>query len=267
MKRNAGTKDSRPLSELGRPMRDMADTLQVRVRRRMEAAARKRISEHVHLRLHDGLYTPLRRGLSPLPAAMLKALSADLGLEPKVPPREERRHAIANLRAKLDEGAQERELQRLLVKSGLLAITCRAVQEVTMRSTNEHPEMRMDLLIGSSSGEPAQVIELKRGSHLLLAYRGKPTERLSRKLMSAVSQLAGYGDRLASDATLRESIEQLHGVQVEKPELRLVAGRRLADARQYDLIRCLEADADEGALQLRIQTWDGFLAELERIVG
>ena len=160
----------------------------------------------------------------------------------------------------------EPELQDALLNSGLLALNCKVVQEVAMTPTETYPGMRLDLVLDWNGEEPSQVIELKRGSHLLLARRGKPTERLSRELRKALKQLETYGHQLDSDAQARACIELRHGLQIQQPELRLIAGRRLADAHEYHLLSLAESEAAESSLQLQIHTWDGFLAELERIL-
>jgi len=81
-----------------------------------------------------------------------------------------------------------------------------------------------------------------------------------------VIQLKTYGYRLDCDTEATASIEQRRGLKINKLKLRLIAGRRLPDAHGYDLLRLAESEADESQLQLQIYTWDGFLAELERIV-
>jgi hypothetical protein len=234
------------------------------LRRSLETSIRKQVSEHVVLQVHDQVYAPVRAALDPIHAAVEEALSAALGLRPRSP--DPFRTAIAELRALLKGNAKERELQRVLCEGGLLdpTGTCRAIAEVAMEATDDDPRgMRMDLVVGSAEDEPAQIIELKRGSHRLLARRGTPAERISRPLEKALHQLKSYGERINSAPETRLDIEARHELELERLELRLVAGRRLHDAHDYHLLS--RAEPDDAALELQISTWDGFLAELERI--
>ncbi len=235
----------------------------LRLRTNLEGAIRKQVSEHVLLQVHEQVYMPVRESLDPIRMAAEEALSETLGLGPRLP--NPFRAAIVELRMLLDGNAKERDLQRVLCESGLLdpTGTCRAVAEVTMEATDEDPRgMRMDLLVGSAEDEPAQIIELKRGSHRLLARRGSPTERIARPLEKALNQLTAYGERL-NDLETKLDIERRLDVELDRLELRLVAGRRLPDAHDYLLLSRVEPC--DGELELQISTWDGFLAELERI--
>lgn len=232
------------------------------LRRSLETSLREQVSEHVLLDIHDRLYRPLRQALDPIHGAVDGALREAFGM-PAAP--DPFRSAIGRLRAMLEANAKERELQSVLVDSGLLnpAGTCRAVSEVAMSATDDDPRgMRMDLVVNSANDEPAQIIELKRGSHRLLVRRGTPAERISRPLANALRQLRSYGERLDSDADTRTHVETVHDLELEHLELRLVAGRRLPDSEGYHLLS--QADPGDG-LELSISTWDGFLAELERV--
>jgi hypothetical protein len=236
----------------------------VRLRRSLEDSIRKRVSEHVSLEVHDHVYTPVREALDPIRAAVEDALREAFGV-PRTP--DVHRPAIAELRRLLDRNAKERELQHVLCEAGLLdpTGTCRVFAEVTMEAADDdHRGMRMDLVIGSAEDAPAQIIELKRGSHRLLARRGTPSERIAMPLERALRQLTSYGGRLASDEGVRFDIEARHEIELDRLELRLVAGRRLPDAHDYHLLSV--AEPGDGELELHISTWDGFLAELERIV-
>jgi hypothetical protein len=173
------------------------------LRRNIEGTLRNRVSEHVLLQVHDGVYAPVRGALDPINDAVESALLEAFG-PPSVPDRF--RTSLIELRAMLDANAKERDLQRVLVESGLLdpAGACRAVAEVAMAARSGDPRgMRMDLVLGATVDEPAQVIELKRGSHRLLARRGTPTESISNALAKALRQVRSYGDRLESDAETR----------------------------------------------------------------
>ncbi|MFO0774528.1 MAG: DUF4263 domain-containing protein [Nitrospiraceae bacterium] len=239
-----------------------------------ERAIRAQHSEGVILQAHDAVYSPAKQALRPVNDAIEAALREELeeeleeapGVDPNAFPRAQQRRSIATLRSLLDEGAKERTLQDALISSGLLAATCKVVQEVAMQATEDHRGMRMDLVLAPAHESPTQVIELKRGSHLLLARRGTPTKRLSRQLTKAIKQLHGYGHRLESDTAVVANLEEKHGIQVQKPELRLIAGRRLSDENEYLLLSAAETEKSASGLQLQIYTWDGFMAELERIV-
>jgi hypothetical protein len=230
----------------------------------MERAIRAQVSEGVILQVHDALYAPVKQAAR-VGDAVQAAIDEALGVDSRKSLRAQRRRALADLRRLLSDGAKERDLQDRLVDTGLVAVTRRVVQEVTMNATKDHRGMRMDLVLESEISEPTQIVELKRGSHLLLARMGQPTERLSRQLRKALKQLEGYGLRLESDAAEIQRLEDRYGIRVHKPELRLIAGRRLPDVNGYHLLSSAESDADS-ELKLQIYTWDGLLAELERIV-
>lgn len=217
------------------------------------------------MQVHDAIYAPVKRATAQVSNAVEAALSEAFGIDPASSLRSQHSRALGALRALLESGAKERALQDALVDSGLLLLSCKVVQEVTMSATEDHRGMRMDLVLDSKTDEPSQIVELKRGSHLLLARRGKPTERLSRELRKAVEQLKSYGDRVESDLATALDLEERLGIRLDKPELRLIAGRRLPDAHGYHLLSRAETDANDSGLQLQIYTWDGFLAELERI--
>jgi hypothetical protein len=205
---------------------------------------------------------PVRQALDPIHTAVEGALREALGMSPQP---DRFRMALARLRAMLDANAKERDLQRVLVESGLLdpGGICRAVAEVAMQPTDDDPRgMRMDLVVDSTQDDPAQIIELKRGSHRLLVCRGTPLERVSEPLAKALRQVRSYGERLESDADARLGVEVSHELELDRLELRLVAGRRLPDPESYHLLSQAEPS---DALELSISTWDGFLAELERV--
>ena len=245
-------------------------------RLRMAKAIRAHASEDAILAVHEAAMTVRRETAflsdvmedidNELEDAVAAALGEPPAFGPKYSHRRQREAAIGRLRQLLEIRAKERELQEALLNSGLLSLNCRVVQEVAMAPTDTYPGMRMDLVLDWKGLEPSQVIELKRGSHLLLARRGKPTERLSRELKKAVNQLASYGHRLESDSDAAECINIRHSLQIQHPELRLVAGRRLPDGHCYDLLSLAEADIANSGLNLQIHTWDGFLAELESIL-
>ncbi len=235
------------------------------MRRSLERSLRQQVSEYVLMDVHDAVYAPVRRALDPISAAFEGALREAFGSPPEADQRHRFRSALAELRALLDRNARERELQRVLFQSGLLdpAGTCRTVAEVAMYATDRDPRgMRMDLVVDATQDDPAQVIELKRGSHRLLVCRGTPVERVSKPLIRALRQVRTYGARLESDAEARINVESLHSLELDQLELRLVAGRQLPAAASYHLLS--QVDATDG-LELHISTWDGFLAELERI--
>ncbi|MBK8814954.1 MAG: hypothetical protein IPN42_05340 [Methylococcaceae bacterium] len=222
---------------------------------RMERAIRAQCSEHVVLQVHDAIYAPVKRATQQLGTAMQDRSGRQYD------------QAIAELRSLLDSDAKEREVQNALMQSGVLAVTSKVVQEVTIKASPDDRRMRMDLVIDAGDEFPSQVVELKRGSHLLLARRGQPSERLSRELTVAVEQLQGYGRRIESDPAVTLSIEQRHGIQLGSPELRLIAGRRLPDAQSYAMLSLVEAKPGESGLTVQIYTWYAFLAELERVLN
>jgi hypothetical protein len=236
-------------------------------KKRMERAIREQCSEQVVLEVHDAIYAPVRNALELVHGQVENAVSAALGTDLNTLPRHRHRSAITNLRALLNANAKERELQDALVASGLLGLTCRAVEEVAIRPANGQHGMRMDIVTSAAEGEPAQVIELKRGCHLLVAHRGKPVERLASGMRAALAQVEAYGRRLQTDADARASVEDGCELRLDVIELRLVAGRRLPAASDYHLVSQREVDSHEAGVPLLIYTWDGLLAELERLVS
>lgn len=219
---------------------------------RIERGLRATSSEFWHLQLHDKLYRRLRWHIDPLRLRM--------GAHPA---RQRAREAIQKVRRLLDEGAKERSLQEVLVDSRLPALGCRLRSEVGMTATQDGRAMRMDLVVDPlRNDEPIQIIELKRGTHRLLAYCGTSRQRRSRALASAVSQVASYGDRFALDEAATVDVAHRHRIWIE---LRLIAGRRLPDQEAYDLLH--QFAGANSTPRVLIYTWDGYLAELERIVG
>jgi len=237
------------------------------LRKRMERAIRERCSEQVVLQVHDAIYAPVRDAQQLVHGSVQDAIVGTLGIDPSTLPRHKHRAALANLRALLNAGAKERELQDALVASGLLGLTCKAVEEVAIRPANGQRGMRMDVLTSAAHGEPAQVIELKRGCHLLVAHRGKPVERLASGMKAALAQVEGYGHRLKTDADARAAIEEGHDLLLDAIELRLIAGRRPSVTSAYHLMSQREVDSREAGVPLLIYTWDGLLAELERLAS
>lgn len=122
----------------------------------------------------------------------------------------------------------------------------------------------MDLLLEPMVGEPTQIVELKRGLHLLVARAGEPSQRISQQLAKAIAQITHYGETVRSDKDEAARIEERLGMCLRETELRLVAGRRFGSAQAYSLLSVVEADAQALGLELQIYTWDGLLAELER---
>jgi hypothetical protein len=235
----------------------------------MERDIRAQFSEHVIMQVHDALYAPIKQVITQVPDAIEAELAEAFGNVQNSPSRRHQDMAIAMLRTLLDNNAKERDLQNALLNSGLLDLTnCKVIQEVVIAPTSSSAiELRMDLVLEPDTDDPIQVIELKRGSHLLLAHQGKPTERLSKALAKATKQVKGYGDRLVSDSEAVESIDIRDGIKIEKLELRLVAGRRPLDASGYSLLSLEESKNSNSDFSLQIYSWDGFLAELERIAS
>jgi hypothetical protein len=127
----------------------------VELRRSLESTLRKRVSEHVLLEVHDGLYARLRRTLDQINDPVEGAFRETFGLPPG---RDPFRASLTELRAMLDANAKERDLQRVLMESGLLdpAGTCRAVAEIAMHARPGDPKgMRMDLVVSATRKERA----------------------------------------------------------------------------------------------------------------
>jgi len=235
--------------------------------RTTEKSIRAQVSEATTLKLHDEVYTPIKRIKGSI---RNQFIGAGTGTSEFVPfrPYDKERLAITELQRLLNSNAKERELQSKLVDSGLLNVTCKIAQEVTLAPKHGSRGMRMDIIVEPKNTDAHEIVELKRGSHLLLARQGKPSERLSEELKRAVSQIKNYANRVEIDNEVAVDIELRHGIKIQSPELRLVAGRRLSDATGYLLLSKQEADVREDYnLHLQIYTWDGFLAELERILG
>jgi Domain of unknown function (DUF4263) len=125
----------------------------------------------------------------------------------------------------------------------------------------------MDLVVHSDSGAYSEVIELKRGTHLLLAHSGKANQRVAKGLKRAIRQLETYGATLKNDKAAVSNLRKNKGIPitVKNIELRLVAGRRLPKLSDYSLLNFTKDSDIEGTGGIQISTWDGLLAELERI--
>ena len=232
----------------------------IEIRRELERGIRSQCSEFIVWELHDRVYKPVKRAAELMDGAVNEGIRALIGMGPVPSARDQRGQLLARLRSLLEQGVKEHELQRVLHR--LLNLDCTAVSEVVMQPTDDCRRMRMDLIVDPTN----EVIELKRGLHLLLAHRGKPAERISAKLRDAVAQVRGYGRRLKSEPDVSTQISKRHGVELREPSLRLVAGRRLSTADEYQLLHRLETDSSDAGQGLLIYTWDGFVAELERIL-
>jgi hypothetical protein len=222
-----------------------------------EEFTRSAYSEGEILQVHDAVYSPIKSSVAVVRDSIYAALAETR--DPSISA-SATQTAIVRLRELLNQGAIERALQDELINSGLLQVTANIVaQEVTMQATDDHRGMRMDVLV--ESADSTQIIELKRGSHMLLTKRGT----LSAELLTAVKQTTDYGHRIHSDPEASKRINERHGIQIHNPQVRLIAGRRLSVPSEYSLLTQAESKSAPG-LQLRIYTWDGFLAELERIL-
>lgn len=238
------------------------------LRFKAEKAIRARCSEHPIMRAHDALYVAVKEEITAVRDAIAAAVVEQTGRHGSDSAPWPRRYAgaIAHIRNVLERKHKERELQDALVDSGLLAVTCQIAQEVTIKPTDGYRGMRMDIVLESKVDGQTEIIELKRGSHMLLAWRGQPTQRVSQELMAARTQIRAYGDRVKADNTTASTLEEDLGFELVNPQLRLVAGRRLASPQEYHLLSSLEEAASHSGLQVLIYTWDGFLAELERLL-
>lgn len=237
------------------------------LRLQLERQIRKQLSEHVIHQIHDGIWSPINAELRSVKNSIETSLQDALGTRHELSPKELLRRSISRLRNLLERNAKERDLQNELINSGLMELNCKIIQEVSMAPTEDYTGMRMDILVTPNDDRPTAIVELKRGSHALVARRGKPTHHISRSLLKAISQVQSYGERLQSDIEAIERIEDGYGIRVENPELRLVAGRRLSDEHEYTLLTAAESAASADGLELQIYTWDGLLSELERIVN
>jgi len=236
------------------------------LRVRMERALRANCSEGAILEVHDAVYAPVKRATAPVYEAIEDAVACTLGAVEQPVQAPGHRQSIATLRELLDRNAKERDLQNALMDSGLLAATSKVVEEVTISPSSDHRGMRMDIVAEATTDAPARIVELKRGSHLLVAHEGLPSERLSHQLHAAIDQLGRYGRRIESDPAIRLDVEQRHGLHLAPVELHLVAGRRLSDPHAYTLLSIAETQATASGSTLQIYTWDGLLAELERLL-
>lgn len=216
---------------------------------------------------HDGVYATFKQAMNQVREPIFEDQLNGCDISSAALQRNEHRRTIARLRRLVQGNAKERELQNVLFRSGLLALGCRVIQEVVMKPTQTNRRgMRMDLVLRSHSETPSQIIELKRSSHLLLTRQGRPAENLSRALKRAIKQIKGYGNRVVSDGDSARHLKVEHGIETDKPlELRLIVGRRPRTASSYHALSRAEADERKSGSQLQICTWDGLLAELERI--
>jgi hypothetical protein len=232
------------------------------IQMKVEKAIAAKCSEYVAHQVHDGVYSSVKKIISPLRDTIAEDLSPEVDQKSTSLRKPRCREDLAEIRSLLDSNALERELQKALVESGLLKLKCEVFQEVPMEKSKDYPGMRMDIVLASQTEEPSEIIELKRGNHLIVARRGKPSEHLSKVLQDAINQNIDYGNRIQSDAKTVINLEKDIGYRLENIVLRLIAGRRLPDANSYSLLSAVTAG---NSMQLQITTWDGLLAELERI--
>jgi Shedu protein SduA, C-terminal len=243
------------------------------LKKKLEKQIRSKRSEGVILEAHDKIYEPIKQAIAPVTNAIRHDLIEGTGFGLPFTTRENHRNNIQMLRELLAQNAKERDLQNVLIKSGFLNTDCKMIDEVRMCKSERYHGMRIDLFIhsmkndGTQKNDGTEIIELKRGTHMLLARAGKPTQELSYGLKRAINQVKGYGNRIIdSDDTAKEHLEERFGIKIEKPELRLVAGRRITSHGGYDLISKVESPNEStGDLQLLIYTWDGMIAEFEMI--
>ncbi len=234
----------------------------VSIQQGIETATRAKCAESVIGLVHKGIFGLIKKTAIPIADRVEVQIRKSLGAEPEVSLRERNKRLIAKIRDLLNTGARERQLQSALFNSGLLRqVTYRVVQEVTMKATKDFRGMRIDLVLAPNASGPAQIIELKRGTHVLLAREGTPNAKRSKLLIRAIKQLEVYGDRLATDEVSVANIESRYEFRIINPALRLIAGRSLRDAGGYSLLR------HDRNPNLYISSWDGFLEELERLVG
>jgi Domain of unknown function (DUF4263) len=231
-------------------------------RKKTEADLRKQVSEGVMLEVHDRVFAPVQAAVNPI----LNAVESRFEFGSS---RRTNQEHLRNLRRLLAARVKERALQDALYESGLLTNggLCRAVQEVSTREAVSNRGYRMDLVVLSDSGAYSEVIELKRGTHLLLAHSGKANQRVAKGLKRAIQQLETYGATLKNDKSAVSNLRKNKGIPitVTNIELRLVAGRRLPRLTDYSLLNFTKGSDTEGTGGVQISTWDGLLAELERI--
>jgi hypothetical protein len=234
-------------------------------RAHMERATKAQCSEHVIMQVHDAVYSTVKAATAQVHDSLGAAVGEISGSSPVSSLWRQPGRDIARLRILLDDDAKERVLQDTLVELCKVAMNCEVSEEVPMRRAGRYVGMRMDIVLSSKTEEPSQIIELKRGSHRLVAWPEQPKEKISRKGSKAVKQLKEYGNRIASDADTARDLENLHGIRFDNVELRLIAGRRLSTASEYDLLSAAETANSVDGPRLLIYSWDASLAELERI--
>jgi hypothetical protein len=141
-------------------------------------------------------------------------------------------------------------LQRALRDAAIISesATCRTVTWVSIEATGSQPPIRMDLTVDYRATLRAGSVDLKHGRYVLLAQRGKPAERLNRVIGRVVTALSAQHPNVPSVCDL---------------DLRVIARMQPLDIQPYHLLADPEASTDESGIELRIATWDGFLAKLD----
>lgn len=235
------------------------------VKRRLEQEIRSEFLESVILQVHEGLYSVIKQNTEVLTTSIDVSLRDLINTASTSAVNIQYKNAIRKLRNLIATDAKERHLQNALVESGLLELGCKVVQEVSIKASKDRRGMRMDIVVNQYKDKVTEIIELKRGCHLLIARCGKPAMRLSQTLNKAIKQVKKYGDSIKADALTARDLEKRLEMPFNDLSLRLIAGRRLSTTNEYSLISVGKAKTSNYDLQIYVQTWDGFLAELERI--
>jgi hypothetical protein len=227
---------------------------------RLERKIRSQYSEYDILQMHDGLYTLAKKPAVKLRDTIESRIIGGLNGSSPVATSSKDSEALAQLRNMLNQSAPELALQKVLLNILHPNWKGQVANEVSMSPIDGYRGMRMDVVLGSDNDTPGQIMELKRGSYRLVAHRGKPMERISKNVSRVVRQIDDYANRVSVDEELRRKLG------LEKFDLRVVAGRRLDNEHEYTFITQAETEASDSSFRLQIYTWDGLLAELERIL-
>ncbi|PIQ57836.1 MAG: hypothetical protein COW00_18770 [Bdellovibrio sp. CG12_big_fil_rev_8_21_14_0_65_39_13] len=120
--------------------------------------------------------------------------------------------------------------------------------EMRIEKNGSQRGARIDIY--TSTGSQGEIIELKRASHPLIAYKNKNSARPSKLLIRGVKQTERYGTLILA----LKNQEKLIKKQIPIPNnirLRLIAGRRLKSHNSYTLINALRSESPN----ITIVTW------------
>ena len=247
----------------------IAKSLDLNLGKTVDNVLRKKTGEYRILYSHDKVFfpvnVPVRLAYHAISATTpsMRQMGELKDTLPLPDSRAQARAFIAELRTLLTNDALERDLQNKLLD--FLALICRPIQEVRLVPTEDFGGMRLDIVCPFEADLPPEVLELKRGSHLLLAHEGKARERRSKKFDQTRRQGKAYFRRLKKDPGILDKLNQENYVQIVNPEVRIIAGKRLSSEAGYHLLSQIDPSAEDTELRVYISTWNGYIAELERI--